>query len=91
MRPKEFAKARRAGWLNVSPVRKGWVLRGRMTSAVGAALYRTLLHQPDFAVRDSGTTVSNEINPTESINHLIWTAMTLSRPCGTESGLSRRL
>jgi hypothetical protein len=41
-----------------------------MTSAVGAALYRAAT-QPDFAARDRGTTLSHEINATESINQLI--------------------
>jgi hypothetical protein len=35
--------------------------------------------------------LSNKINPPESINELIWTALTLSRPFGTCAEFFRSL
>ena len=68
----------------MSPARKGWDTGwATIRSAVGAALSPAAT-QPDFAISGRGTILSNEINPTESMNHLIWTALTLSLPCGTE-------
>ncbi len=55
-------------------------------SAVGAALFRSAT-QPDFATSGRSTSLSNEINATESTNQLIWTALTLNRPFGTEFGI----
>jgi hypothetical protein len=40
--------------------------------------------QPDFACRGCGTRLSNNINTTGSTHPLIWTALALSRPFGTQ-------
>jgi hypothetical protein len=40
--------------------------------------------QPDFAWGGYGTRLSNKINAAGSTNPLIWTALTLSRPFGTQ-------
>ena len=40
--------------------------------------------QPDFACRGCGTRLSNKIHAAGSTNPLIWTALTLSRPFGTQ-------
>ena len=37
---------------------------------------------------DRNTHLSNKINPTESINELIWTALTFSRPFETRADFS---
>jgi hypothetical protein len=59
-------------------------------SAVGAALSRSAT-QPDFATSGRSTSLSSEINATETTNQLIWTALTLSRPRGTELEAVQRL
>ena len=47
--------------------------------------------QPDFAIPGGNTRLSNEINPTESTNQLIWTALIFSRPFGTCAEFFRSL
>jgi hypothetical protein len=49
------------------------------------------LPQPDLAMPGRNTRLSNKINPPESINELIWTALTLSRPFGTCAEFFRSL
>jgi hypothetical protein len=61
--------------LNVSPALPGWADVWMMIpSAVGAAPYRSAT-RPNFALLGRGTSLSNEINATESTNQLIWTAL----------------
>jgi hypothetical protein len=72
--------------LNVSPALPGWADVWMMIpSAVGAAPYRSAT-RPNFALLGRGTSLSNEINATESTNQLIWTALRFRRPRGTELG-----
>jgi hypothetical protein len=43
-------------------------------STVGAALSHSATH-PNFAIPGRGTSLSNEVNATESTHQLIWTAL----------------
>jgi hypothetical protein len=45
---------------------------------------QALTPQPDFAMADCCTRLANKINAARSTNPLIWTALTLSRPFGTQ-------
>ena len=53
--------------------------RTMIPSAVGAALSLSAT-QPDFAISGRSTSLSNEINATESTNQLIWTALKFRSP-----------
>ena len=47
--------------------------------------------QPDFAIPGGNSRLSNKINPTDSTNQLIWTALIFSRPFGTCAEFFRSL
>jgi hypothetical protein len=71
--------------LNVSPARKGWDMEGDDAACPGVPWERRRCGtvprccQPDFDIPCRTTTMSNEINATQSTIPPIWTA---SRPYG---------
>jgi hypothetical protein len=70
-----------------NPSRRG----SRSNESLVKPLPPTRFSNADLAIPGRNTRLSNKINPTESINELIWTALTFSRPFGTCAEFFRSL